>query len=583
MKNDLRSHLNAALEQVDWHGEKQVMEMIHRKTARRVHPGRVVAIAVLLAALAATALALGFSSRFSQQQQARQAVMAKYGLADEMMDLFTYEVQQDGTARFTMQLTSADRLGEYSAAFVDGVWTAAWSHDGADEALLESGDLSSPVWGAKQLERLLPMYRQREANWAEVLDISQLTLEERAALDAPMLEAQGMTSIINIAPGEDDLLPEEAERLARNAIEEKYGEAAEGSAQLSFFLYGNTQRREYRMDLDGYVVYVASPSGEITYCRWMVLAECRTLPRGDLKDYPEAAEEFVLSGAFDLLSAADKATIAARYVEAGLESLLPRNDYASPAMGDLTEAAARDRAAEALAGVYGLPEGWYSLFLCRTSLVMEDGQRAWMVEYLPQELTNWHFRDFEKLGTYTAFVEGTTGQVLSCSWSLENMDVSGYAEGNLADAPAFSGTMLPWVQTLLEDLQAILDKYPDSINLNEMSLEDRGAYAARMRQAGYAAKMYPDLIPAETDIPCQQAADLAWEALNAMYDLAGINLVRGAADQEGLYLVQLDDGSWARVWSIVYTNNADIFTVQVHAETGEIENIWHDSPAFSNG
>lgn len=68
-----------------------------------------------------------------------------------------------------------------------------------------------------------------------------------------------------------------------------------------------------------------------------------------------------------------------------------------------------------------------------------------------------------------------------------------------------------------------------------------------------------------------------------MYDLTGMNLVRGEENQEGLYLVQLADESWARIWSIVYTDNVDIFTVEVHAETGEIENIWHDSPAFGNG
>lgn len=585
MKNDLQTHLNTALRDVDWHGEQQVLARIRQTSVGRGHPGRVLAFALLLLALAGTALAVGlhFSQNFSIQQQAKQAVMTKYGLTDEMMDLFTCEVETDGSARFTMQFANPERLGEYTATCTDGVWTATWSHDGTDKTLLESGDLSSPAWGASQLARLLPAYRQRAVNWSAVLDISQLTLEERAALDEPLLANQETGTLINIAPGEDDLPPEDAERLARSAIEGKYGTQPEGTAQVGFFLYGNTQRREYRVDLDGYVVYVDSPSGEITYCRWMVPAERRTLPQGGLQDYPEAREEFILSGAFDLLSAEDKAVAAKRYAEAGLDALLPWSDFVSPVPGELAESVARSMAVEALAGAYGLPEDWQSLFLCRTSLVLEDGQRVWVVEYLPYELTNWHFRDFEKLGEYTALVDGASGQVLSCTWSLDGLAVDGYTEENLADAPAFSGKMLPWVQALLEDLQAILDKYPTSINLNEMSLEDRGAYAARMRQDGYAAKTYPDLIPAETDIPCQQAADLAWETLNTMYDLTGMNLVRGEENQEGLYLVQLADESWARIWSIVYTDNVDIFTVEVHAETGEIENIWHDSPAFGNG
>lgn len=203
------------------------------------------------------------------------------------------------------------------------------------------------------------------------------------------------------------------------------------------------------------------------------------------------------------------------------------------------------------------------------------------MEYLPGELANWHFRDAEKLGVYTVTVDAQAAQVVSQAWSLEGTDVSGCTAESLGTAAAFNGPMLPWVQSLLNDLQAILDKYPPAINLNEMSLEDRGAYAQRMRQAGYAIVQYPDLIPTAGDLPQQQAADLAWQALSALTDITGLS--RGDADQEGLYLVELADGSYARVWNIVYTNSTDIFTIHVHAETGEIENIWHDSPAFSHG
>ncbi len=219
--------------------------------------------------------------------------------------------------------------------------------------------------------------------------------------------------------------------------------------------------------------------------------------------------------------------------------------------------------------------------MCRTSFILQQSQPAWVVEYLPREPGNWHFRDYEKLGVYTVTVDAQAGQVLSCTWSLEGADVSSCTPEDLGTAPAFSGPMLPWVQALLDDLQAILDKYPPAINLNEMSLEDRGAYAQRMRQAGYAIVQYPDLIPTAGDLPQQQAADLAWAALSSMTDTTGLS--RGESDQEGLYLVQLSDGSCARMWNIVFTNSTDIFTIHVHAETGEIENIWHDSPAFSHG
>lgn len=578
MKNDLRAQLNAALRDVDWHGEQQVLQRLRHQPVR---PMRVLAVALMLLALAATALAVGlrFSGRFTAQQQARQAVMNQYGLTDEMLDLFACEMA-DSTFRFTAQ-SYADRLGEYTVTHIGSTWTAAWSHDEADANLLDSGDLASPAWGAAQLARLLPAFRQQAANWASVLDISQLTLEECAALDAPMLQAQEAGTVINIVPDEGDLPPEDALRMARSAIASKYGVTPQADGHISFFLYGQTQRREYRIDIEEYVVYVASPSGEITYCRWMVPAQRRSLPDGDLGKYPDAAEEYIASGAFDLLPAEDKASLAQRYASAGLAHLLPRGDLAAPDQYSMTESAARSMTEESLRTAYNLPEGWQELFVCRTSFTQAESHQAWVVEYLPSEPDNWHFQDYEKLGIYTCTVDAQARQPLSCSWSMEDVDTGSFTAESLAAAPAFSGPMLPWVQSLLQDLQTILDKYPSSINLNEMSLEDRGAYAQRMRQAGYSILQYPDLVPAETDLPLQQAAELAWQALSALTDTSG--LTRGDADQEGLYLVQQSEGSYARVWNIVYTNSTDIFTIHVHAETGEIENIWHDSPAFSHG
>ncbi len=301
MKNDLRAQLDAALRHVDWHGEQQVLQRLRPGPVR---PMRVLVIALVLLAFAATALAVGlhFSGPFTAQRQARQAIVDKYGLTDEMLDLFICEAQVDGTFRFTAS-SYADRLGEYTAAPVNGTWTAAWSHDGESTA----DGLSATAWGARQLAQILPLFRQQAAGWAQAADIGQLSLEERAALDAPLLLAQEASTLINILPEESDLTPQEALALARSAIGEKYGTLPEGEEHISFFLYGDTQRREYRIDIADYVVYVASPGGEITYCRWMVPAESRSLPAGDLSAYPTAAEEYISSGAFSLLTAQDKA------------------------------------------------------------------------------------------------------------------------------------------------------------------------------------------------------------------------------------------------------------------------------------
>lgn len=600
MKTDLRTHLNTALRDVDWHGEEQVLRMIRqqRRPVRPVRLSRAVVIAIVLMLLLATtafALSLRFSKDMDARQRAARAVQQRYGLTDEMIDLFTYEAaeEEDGAiARFTMRLMHGDKLGEYTVIRLeDGSLSAVWSHDGADQDLLLSGSLSSPAWGAKQLERLLPLYREKASNWQTALNYGELTLEERAALDAPLLNAQETGALICIAPDADDLSVDAAEQIAREAVTDKYGVSGEAMsacrAAVSFYLYGGTERREYRFDWydqsGNFVVYVASPTGAVTHCSWTVPAQDRTLPEGDLGLYPLAAQEFVASGAFDLLGAEEKAAASQRYMAAGLGDLLPRGDFVSPSDGEITEAEARALAEAALAEAYGLPTGWKALFLSRASMVSHHERREWIMEYLPHELDNWHWREFDRLGVYTAAIDAETGAVVSHDWSLKGVPLDGYTESTFAASPAYSGAMLPWVQSLLAKAQTILNRYPQHINLDEMSLEDRGAYDALMRGAGYSPVQYQNLIPDENDMPQDEAAALAWDALNAVYDLNEFALVRGDPCQEGLYMAKAADGSWLRVWNIVYTNNMDVFTVHINSVTGEIEGLWHDSPAFSNG
>lgn len=587
MKNSMKDQLNTALQEMDWHGEAAVLHRIRQARMRRCPcPSRaLVFAAVLLLSLIATALALTFhfSADYRFVRQARQVLSAQYGLSNEMLDLFTCTVTEDEVTWISQQHSL--HLGEYTVRReADGELSAAWSHDGADEALLASGDLSSPAWGAKQLERILTAYQAKAVNWSLLTDLSALTLEEAAALDAPMLDVQQVGLLIHIVPDEDDLSAEEAEAIARLAIAEKYGVAADAlsdMAYVSFFLYGGTQRREYRFDLDGYVVYVASPAGDVTYCRWNIPAENRTLPEGSLSQYPQAAAEYISSGAFALLSASDKADVSARYQAAGLGSLLPREDFTTPLPTEMTEVEAIRLAESTLEAAYALPSGWQTLFTVRTAMVQADS-RVWVVEFLPHELENWRWRDYEKLGAYTVTIDSASASALSHAWSLDGAALEGYTESTFAQAPAYSAAMLPWVQALLNDLQAIVDKYPAYANLDEMSLTDRGAYAARMRAAGYSAAQYSDLIPQDSDIPQEEAAALAWDALCALYGDMCAALTRGEPEQEGLTMVESADGI-LRVWRIVYTDNLDIFTIQVNAQTGEIMNIWHDSPAFGNG
>ncbi|MBR3743138.1 MAG: hypothetical protein IKN04_22230, partial [Clostridia bacterium] len=356
---------------------------------------------------------------------------------------------------------------------------------------MASGELTSPAWGAKQLARIIPFYRKHMDRWKNLQNMDDLSLEDKAALDAPLMEVQEIGLLINIVPEKDDISVEMAKEIAMKAVTEKYGVSEEALAKkkidISFYLYGGTDRREYRISMDdldsSYVINISSPDGNVTYCRWMVSEENRTLPEGDLSLYAEAAQEYVTTGAFDLLDAAEKSEVAARYEAAGLGDLLPKQ-YILPKHNALSEKEAIEKAAEAAQATFGLKGNWQSLFQVRSAMIKEQDRSLWQITWLPYNMGNWHWPDVDKLGEYKATLSVETGEIFSCEWSLLNVDTGNYTEETWGQAQAYSADMLPWVLNLLEQAQQILEKYPVSTNLDEMSPEDRAAYDALFRSAG---------------------------------------------------------------------------------------------------
>ena len=128
-----------------------------------------------------------------------------------------------------------------------------------------------------------------------------------------------------------------------------------------------------------------------------------------------------------------------------------------------------------------------------------------------------------------------------------------------------------------------MKKYPGTTNLDEMSPEDRAAYDALFRSAGYDLAFYPNTLPNEKDITQEDAAALALEAIQTVYQVDGSALVRGESFHESFSLWVTDEGNTIRVWMIYYWNDPDVYTVAVNAENGEIEQIWHDDLSIGNG
>ena len=601
MKNNLKNALDTALRDMDWHGEEEVLRAVRAKRKPGIRLGRVptrtlVLAVILMTLIIGTALALGitFSIRYQIQRQAAEAVKSTYDLTDEMLDLFTYKrenTEKGWIASFEANAIHQKELGFYTVEKeADGTLSVTWSHDNADQELVASGELTSPAWGAKQLARIIPFYRQHMDRWKNVQKMDDLSLEEKAALDAPLMEVQEIGLLINIVPEKDDISAEMAKEIAMKAVTEKYGVSEEALAKkkidISFYLYGGTDRREYRISMDdldsSYVINISSPDGNVTYCRWMVSEENRTLPEGDLSLYAEAAQEYVTTGAFDLLDAAEKSEVAARYEAAGLGDLLPKQ-YILPKHNALSEKEAIEKAAEAAQATFGLKGNWQSLFQVRSAMIKEQDRSLWQITWLPYNMGNWHWPDVDKLGEYKATLSVETGEIFSCEWSLLNVDTGNYTEETWGQAQAYSADMLPWVLNLLEQAQQILEKYPVSTNLDEMSPEDRAAYDALFRSAGYDLAFYRNTLPNEKDITQEDAAALALEAIQTVYQVDGSALVRGEAFHESFSLWVTDEGNTIRVWIIYYWNDPDAFTVAVNAENGEIEQIWHDDLSVGNG
>ena len=601
MKNNLKNALDTALRDLDWHGEEEVLRAVRAKRKPGIRLGRVptrslVLAVILMTLIIGTALALGitFSIRYQIQRQAAEAVKSTYDLTDEMLDLFTYKrenTEKGWIASFEANAIHQKELGFYTVEKeADGTLSVTWSHDNADQELVASGELTSPAWGAKQLARIIPFYRQHMDRWKNVQKMDDLSLEEKAALDAPLMEVQEIGLLINIVPEKDDISVEMAKEIAMKAVTEKYGVSEEALAKkkidISFYLYGGTDRREYRISMDdldsSYVINVSSPDGNVTYCRWMVSEENRTLPEGDLSLYAEAAQEYVTTGAFDLLDAAEKSEVAARYEAAGLGDLLPKQ-YILPKHNALSEKEAIEKAAEAAQATFGLKGNWQSLFQVRSAMIKEQDRSLWQITWLPYNMGNWHWPDVDKLGEYKVTLSVETGEILSCEWSLKDVDAGNYTEETWGQAQAYSADMLPWVLNLLEQAQQILEKYPGSTNLDEMSPEDRAAYDALFRSAGYDLAFYRNTLPNEKDITQEDAAALALEAIQTVYQVDGSALVRGEAFHESFSLWVTDEGNTIRVWIIYYWNDPDAYTVAVNAENGEIEQIWHDDLSVGNG
>lgn len=590
MKNRFRSEIDARLSDLTFTRQDQVLERIQARRVVRPLPKRTLIVLLALMLMlcgTAVALTLRYSARFDLERHARGILSSKYGLTGEMIDLFATRVEQDGeswTVRF-IPIGWEEQMGEYAVTgSAKSDTQATWSHDGEGP--------SESFWGPEQLQQFMALRTAqqnamfRQGGWNG-------TLEELAAIDAPILALKGAAWRVHYLPGEDDIQPEEAEALARQAIMAKYGlsqEAMDGyrTSTLHFYLYTEDGTKEYRLWMDDknrddeFWVSLSSPSGEITACNWHISAKDFRLPEGDLSLYSEAAKEYVSGGAFEALNAEEKAKVYRRFEEAGLDDLLPPGVYVTPAATDLNEEAAIFRAKEAMMERFAFPEEAFELFGVHTAMLRAEEGRLWQVRFIGLDQYHYYWLGNNELGDYTVAVTAD-GQIASCEWSLEDMYEGGFTERTFGQSTVLAGELLPYVIALKSKLDQIIAPYPEFQNRDDdLSHEDLATYDALMRDAGFDPRIYCYLLPKEGEVREAEAIEIARQVLKDEYGLTDAILDNSVLETSFLMAYYIGDEP-IKGWDIVYKGR-DVYTVFINAADGIIEQIVHDDDTIlSNG
>lgn len=256
----------------------EVIRKENRQVKKKVGIGFILVATLVL--VSATALAISmihYSPRQDSRNQAHAALMEKYGLTEEILTLFNETMIENGSDwEIDYDLpVYAEYAGTYRVVCSHGKVSATWSHDG--ETFDAGGDLHDAVWGASQLEHMYQLYKTRNEaleHYDELGTYSSLSIEEKAAIDAPLLELPRVIDILHIAPEDGDIGPDEAKILAQDEILRRYTEDRDALAgcecRVTFMLIEEAREYELLFRMDDKIEYdvrLRSPSGEILSCQ----------------------------------------------------------------------------------------------------------------------------------------------------------------------------------------------------------------------------------------------------------------------------------------------------------------------------
>lgn len=517
------------------------------KIVKRKIPMAMIIAAILVVALAATALAIGLrrSAEADAIVNARKALMDDYGLTSETIGCFNYQVSQDGDTweiTFTGAAWELSRLGSYTVILAPGeIPQTKWSHDDVDPTLWQEGNLDAPVWGQKQILKRLQM-PQKE--WEEYLRTTTLppTIENEVDDRSLLIGTEEIyLMFLTVTPDENDIGEEEALVLAKQAAKERYAiedDTFDNSintvtlavpAELGFkvnMIEGGVRQyivvsRLPKPEEGRICTLVSSLDGKILECFWDVSIAKRTLPKGNLVDYRDAVTEFLGLGAFAVQPAEEKIRIVERMESEGHEDLIMHcvsDDLLVNQQSD--ESRLIDAADDAMFLAYGLNDEALAFFDVHVSSAQVNGESYFIIEYCPSMVDaewgwNWDMFVSKKIGTYTVLLKSNVNDA-RIVWSKAGIWEDGeYSESTWGTAPAYHSKLLPMAHALRSSIERLVSKYPEDTTIYDYSFEDRAAFDTLFREAGIDANQFSSALPADGDLSYEEALALAKEAVLA--------------------------------------------------------------------
>jgi hypothetical protein len=236
-KQDMKQIFDRHLSSLHFHAVscRTVMDRVYEKeepaTKKKMSVTLVVALVLTLTIVAAlAAVVVMHSDTASKVNLAREALYEKYDLTPQTLGMFVYESHEENgkyTLIWTCDTYHPSLTGIYTTVVKDGVATASWSYDDVDKSVYDSGDLSAPVWGYRQLEAA---FKNKEAASEYSLALYQQD-DENGTSAVPYVTPEPLDDgeqlwqgeILRAAePGANDLPVDQAYEIAVQALIEDF-------------------------------------------------------------------------------------------------------------------------------------------------------------------------------------------------------------------------------------------------------------------------------------------------------------------------------------------------------------------------